>query len=268
MPSVWTGHKLEEVMTDFTAREMMAIAAARQITDGDIVFCGTGISLLAAMAAKHISPPESVIFFETGSIDSKLEEIPLSVADSRIMYWTSVNGSLADAFATMQNRHTGKQVVGIIGAAQIDPYGNLNSTAIGDYFQPTVRLSGSGGACDVASFVDRTIIFMQQEKRKFVPKVDYLTNPGWINGPGGRAALGLCEGGPAAVITNMGMMKFDDPSKRMYLDGYYPGTTPEQILDNMGFEVDISRAQPFSPPTQDELDILRTRCDPQRLILG
>ena len=109
---------------------------------------------------------------------------------------------------------------------------------------------------------------MQQEKRKFVPEVEYLTSPGWINGPGGRAALGLCEGGPAAVITNMAMMKFDDPSKRMYLDGYYPGTTPEQILDNMGFEVDISRAQPLSPPTQDELDILRTRCDPQRLILG
>ena len=98
----------------------MAVAAAREIRDGDIVFCGTGISMLAAMAAKHISAPNSVIFFETGAIDSQLEEVPLAVGDSRVMFATSVNGSLADAFATMQNRFTGRQVVGIMGAAQID----------------------------------------------------------------------------------------------------------------------------------------------------
>ncbi|MGA7875951.1 MAG: CoA-transferase [Desulfoferrobacter sp.] len=255
-------------MIDFTAREMMAVAAARQIKDGDIVFCGTGISLLAAMAAKHISAPKSVIFFETGAIDSKLEEIPLSVADSRIMYQVSVNGSLADAFATMQNRHTGRQVVGIIGAAQIDPYGNLNSTVIGDYFAPKVRLAGSGGACDVASFVNRTVIFMQHEKRKFVPKLDYLTTPGWIDGPSGRERLGLSSGGPSAVITNMAVMRFDDETRHMYLDGYFEGTAPEEVLDHMGFEVDISRAQPVPPPTERDLTILRDRCDPQRLILG
>ena len=170
-------------MQNYTLREMMAIAAARQIRDGDIVFCGTGISMLAAMAAKHISAPNSVIFFETGAIDSRLEEVPLAVADSRVMYWTSVNGNLLDAFATMQNRQTGRKVVGIMGAAQIDRYGNLNSTAIGDYFNPTVRFSGSGGACDVASFVGRTILFMRHEKRKFVKQVDYLTSPGWLDGP-------------------------------------------------------------------------------------
>ena len=255
-------------MNDFTAREMMAVAAARQIKNGDIVFCGTGISLLAAMAAKHISAPQSVIFFETGAIDSKLEEIPLSVADSRIMYQVSVNGSLADAFATMQNRHTGRQVVGIIGAAQIDPFGNLNSTVIGDYFAPKVRLAGSGGACDVASFVNRTIIFMQQEKRKFVPKLDYLTTPGWIDGPGGRERLGLSSGGPHAVITNMAVMRFNDETRHMYLDGYFEGISPEEVLDHMGFEVDISKARPVSPPTERELSILRNQCDPQRLILG
>jgi len=129
-------------MVDYTQREMMAIAAAREIRDGDIVFCGTGISMLAAMAAKHISAPNSVIFFETGAIDSRLEEVPLAVADPRVMFWTSVNGGLADSFATMQNRFTGQRVVGILGAAQIDKYGNLNSTAIGDYFRPSVRFSG------------------------------------------------------------------------------------------------------------------------------
>ncbi len=258
----------KNAMQDYTLREMMAIAAARQIRDGDIVFCGTGISMLAAMAAKHISAPSSVIFFETGAIDSRLEEVPLAVADPRVMYWTSVNGSLADAFATMQNRQTGRQVVGIMGAAQIDRYGNLNSTVIGDYFKPTVRFSGSGGACDVASFVGRTILFMRHEKRKFVNQVDYLTSPGWLNGPGGREKAGLSGGGPSAVITNMAIMGFDDDTKQMFLEGWYPGVSPQQILDNMAFEVDISRAQEVLPPSKEELRILREVCDPQRLILG
>jgi glutaconate CoA-transferase subunit B len=247
---------------------MMAIAAAREINDGDIVFCGTGISMLAAMAAKHISAPSSVIFFETGAVDSRLEEVPLAVADPRVMYQTAVNGSLADSFAFMQNRLTGRRVVGIMGAAQIDCYGNLNSTAIGDYSRPRVRFSGSGGACDVASFVGRTIIFMQHEKRKFVRKVDYLTSPGWLSGPGRREDAGLSAGGPAAVITNLGVMGFDDQTREMFLQGCYPGNSPRQILENMSFEVDVSRAREISPPSEDELRILRKVCDPQRLILG
>ena len=255
-------------MPEYTGREMMAIAAARQINDGDIVFCGTGISMLAAMAAKHISAPNSVIFFETGAVDSRLEEVPLAVADPRVMYQTAVNGSLADSFAFMQNRLTGRRVVGIMGAAQIDRYGNLNSTVIGEYAQPRVRFSGSGGACDVASFVGRTIIFMQHERRKFVRKLDYLTSPGWLTGPGSREKTGLSAGGPAAVITNLGVMGFDDQTRKMFLQGCYPGNTPRQILDNMSFEVDISRAREVSPPSEDELRILRKVCDPQRLILG
>lgn len=255
-------------MTDYTLREMMAVAAAREIKDGDIVFCGTGISMLAAMAAKHISAPNSVIFFETGAIDSELEEVPLAVSDSRVMYRTSVNGSLADSFAVMQNRFTGRNVVGIMGAAQIDKFGNLNSTVIGDYHQPKVRFSGSGGACDVASFVGRTIIFMQQERRKFVNRIDYVTSPGWLTGNDARENTGLSPGGPSAVITNMAVMGFDGNTKEMYLRGCYPGITPEKVLEQMEFDIDASRAKEISPPSAEELEILRDRCDPQRLILG
>lgn len=255
-------------MLKFTYREMMAIAAAREIRDGDIVFCGTGISILAAMAAKHISAPNSVIFFETGAIDSKLEELPLAVGDSRVMYWTSVNGSLADSFAAMQNRWIGAHVVGILGAAQIDIYGNLNSTAIGDYHHPSVRFSGSGGACDVASFVDRTIIFMQHEYRKFVEKVDYLTSPGYLSGSDHRINVGLPNGGPSVVISNMGVMRFHEKTKMMYLDGYYQGISIDTILKNMGFPIDVHQATEVPPPTDHELRILREVCDPQRLILG
>jgi glutaconate CoA-transferase subunit B len=254
-------------MADYTSKEMMTVAAARQIQDDDIVFCGTGISMIAAMAAKHINAPNSVIFFETGAVDSKLEEVPLAVADPRVMFWTAVNGGLADAFATMQNPFTGKRVVGILGAAQVDIYGNLNSTVIGDYHHPKVRFSGSGGACDVASFVGRTIVFMQHEKRKFVPRVDYLTSPGWLNGPGTREAIGLKPGGPVAVITNMAVMAFDEDDKRMYLKRNFPGVSPEEIQENTGFPIDISRAETIAPPSTEELKILREVCDPQHLIL-
>ena len=252
----------------YSLREMMAIAAARQIKDGDIVFCGTGISMLAAMAAKHISAPSSTIFFETGAIDSTLEEVPLAVADPRVMFGTAVNGSLADAFATMQNKRTGRRVVGIMGAAQIDRFGNLNSTVIGAYQKPKVRFSGSGGACDVASFVGRSILFMQHEKRKFVRQVDYLTSPGWLDGPHRREELGLKPGGPSAVITNMAIMGFDSETKEMFLEGFFPGISPAEIQANMSFDVDTSRAVEVPAPSEEELRILRDVCDPQRLILG
>ncbi len=252
---------------EYTSREMMTIVAAREIKNGDIVFCGTGISMLAAMAAKHISAPESVIFFETGAIDSKLEELPLAVGDSRVMYQSSLNGGLLDAFATMQNKITGKNVIGILGAAQIDKFGNINSTVIGDYYHPDIRFSGSGGACDVASFVPRSIIFMQHQKRKFVNKLDYLTSPGHLIQTGGRKQAGLISGGPQMVVTNMAVMRFDEETKEMYLAGCYPGIKVNTILENMEFKVDISRVKEIEPPTFEELKILRERCDPQRLIL-
>jgi glutaconate CoA-transferase subunit B len=252
---------------DYTQKEMMAITAARAIHNEDIVFCGTGISMVAAMAAKHISAPGSMIFFETGAIDSRLEEVPLAVADSRVMYKTSMNGSLLDSFAFMQNRFTGKRIIGILGAAQIDRYGNLNSTVIGDYHKPVVRFSGSGGAADVASLVGKTIIFIQQQKRKFVEKLDYLTSPGWLAGAGKREQAGLDDGGPWLVITNMGVMAFDALSKEMYLKHCFPGISPEQILSNMGFAIDVSRTTPVPPPSRNELTVLRDQCDPQRLIL-
>ncbi len=252
---------------NYSPREMMTIIAAREIKNGDIVVCGTGISMLAATAAKNINAPDSVIFFETGAVDSLLEELPLAVGDPRIMYWSASNAGLLEAFATMQNRHTGDKVIAILGAAQIDIYGNLNTTCIGDYFKPDIRFSGSGGGCDVASFVPRCIAFMQHEKRKFVRKLDYLTSPGQLSGKGSREKAGLRSGGITVVITNLSVMRFDDDTGQMYLDQYYPGVTPDEILENMAFTVDVSRATEAVPPSGDELRILREKCDPQRLIL-
>jgi glutaconate CoA-transferase subunit B len=252
----------------YTARELMAIVAAREIQDGEIVFCGTGIALLAAMAAKRIHAPGAIIFFETGAIDPDLREIPMAVADSRVMFRTSVNAGLAEAFATMQNRFLGPQVVGILGAAQVDRYGNLNSTCVGDYAHPDVRFPGSGGACDVGSFVGRTIVFVQHERRRFVERLDYLTTPGYLDGPGGRERAGYRHGGPACVISDRALLRFDDASKEMWVDRYYPESTPKEIQAHTGFSLDLTRARPIDPPTAEELHILRQEVDPQRLILG
>jgi glutaconate CoA-transferase subunit B len=252
----------------YTPQEMMTLMAAREIRNGDIVFCGTGISMLAAMAAKNISAPDSTIVFESGAVDSLLEELPWAVSDSRVMYGSACTGGLLDAFATMQNRITGDRVIAILGAAQIDRYGNLNTTVIGDYFHPEIRFAGSGGGCDIASFVPRCIVFMHHEKRKFVKKLDYLTSPGNLDGsPGARERAGLPPGGVTCVITNMAVMRFDDKTAEMYLDRFYPGITPQQILDNMEFEVDISRSQPAEPPTENELRMLREKCDTRHMKL-
>jgi glutaconate CoA-transferase subunit B len=253
---------------DCSLKEMMAIMAAREIKDGDIVFAGTGISMLAATAAKNINAPNSVIFFETGAIDSLVEELPLAVADPRVMYYSASNSGLLEAFATMQNRITGDKVIAILGAAQIDRFGNLNTTSIGDYQQPSIRFSGSGGGCDVASFVPRCIAFMQHEKRKFVNRLDYLTSPGQLTGKGSREAQGLRPGGVNVVITNKAVMRMDSDSCEMFLDLYYPGVKVEEILDNMQFSIDISKAREATPPTATELRTLREKCDPQRLIIG
>jgi glutaconate CoA-transferase subunit B len=253
---------------EYSSLEMMAVACSRRIKNTDIVFCGTGLPLLAAMTAKKTHAPNSVVFFETGALDPELGELPLSVADSRVMFGSSHNGGLVDAFSYMQNPFTGSNVVGILSGAQIDPYGNLNSTSIGDYEHPSVRLPGSGGACDVASFVGRTFIFMKHERRRFVRKVDYVTSPGWIVDGTSRQNIGLAVGGPDTVVTSLGILRFDGATKRMYLDSRYPDVSIEDIIQNTGFELDVSKSEIELSPSDYELEVLRTEVDPQCLILN
>ena len=252
---------------EYSRTEMMAIACSRRIKNDDIVFCGTGLPMLAAVTAKMTHAPDCVIFFETGALGPALLEIPLTVADPRVMHQASHIGGLADAFSYMQNRLTGSSVLGILSGAQIDIYGNLNSTVIGDYERPAVRLPGSGGACDVATSVGRSFIFMRHEPRRFVEKLDYLTSPGWLIGGTSRKEAGLPEGGPEYVITSLGVLSFEKKSKRMYLDSHYKFTSPKEIRDNTGFSLEISRAKIESPPSNEELKTIREDVDPSRLIL-
>jgi len=192
-------------MIPYSHREMMAISAGRLIQNGDILFAGTGVAMLAATVAKRIHAPQSVVFFETGGIDPLLHELPMAVADSRVMHGTCLNSGLIEAFSIVGHRklHT----IAFLGAAQIDKFGNLNSTCIGDYRRPSVRFSGSGGACDAASMASGFIVFMQQDRKRFVEKLDYLTSPGWLHGRQSRKETGLDRGGPMAVVTDLGQVE-------------------------------------------------------------
>jgi glutaconate CoA-transferase, subunit B len=256
---------METKVPIYTDNEMMAISAGRFIKNGDIVFAGTGLSMLAATAAKRIYAPKAVVFFETGGIDPTLDEIPMAVSDSRVMSGTALNSGLIEAFSIVGHRRL--HTIAFLGAAQIDKYGNLNTTSLGDYHRPKTRFSGSGGACDAASFASAVITFMKHERKRFVERLDYLTSVGWYRGGGSRQSLGLERGGALAVVTDLCIMKFDEETKEMYLAESYPGVNVERIIENTGFNIDISRAVVASPPSPQELTILREEVDPQRLIL-
>ena len=207
----------------YTAREMMAIAAGRFIKDGDVLFAGTGVAMLAAAVAKRIHAPHAHIFFETGGIGPPLDELPMAVADPRVMAFSNLNAGLVEAFSYVANRRL--HTIAFLGAAQIDKYGNMNSTVIGDYLAPTVRFSGSGGACDAGSLASGFIVFMQHGTQKFVEKLDYLTTPGWLEGGDSRHHAGYRRGGPIAVVTNLCVLKFEEDTHEMYLAERYEGVT-------------------------------------------
>lgn len=267
MPRDWTEDERGQTeMNRYTDREIMAISAGRLIRNGDILFAGTGVAMLAATVAKRIHAPKAVVFFETGGIDPVLHELPMAVADPRVMHGTCMNSGLIEAFSIVGHRklHT----IAFLGAAQIDRFGNINSTCIGNYQKPSVRFSGSGGACDAASLAYAVIVFMQHERKKLVQRLDYLTSPGWLQGGDSRKKVGLVRGGPLAVVTNLGIMKFEENTKEMYLAEYYPGVALSRIVENTGFEIAVSRAIEAIPPSDEELRILRDEVDPQRLILG
>lgn len=256
---------MKKYAKNYTLFELMAVAAAREIKDGEIVFAGTGLPMLGAMLAQYTYAPNCVIVFEAGAIDCKLAHLPMSVGDPRTLRLASTATGLLDVFSTVLQR--GYIDVGFLSGAQVDAYGNINATCIGDYHRPKVRFPGSGGSADIACLAKRTVIIMVHEKRRFPKRVDYITSPGWIDGPDGRKRAGLRWGGPSAIITTLGILRFDERTKQAYLASYHPTVTPEQVKDNTGFELDVSRAVMTEPPTETEIKILRKKVDPEGIFL-
>ena len=251
---------------EYTSLEMMAVCGARNIKNGEIVFVGTGLPMLAAMLAKRTHAPKAKIVYEAGFIDSNAVDLSLSIADSRLAYNAAAAIGLIETLGILLQG--GRIDVGFVGAAQIDEYGNINTTYIGDFENPIVRLPGSGGGNDIVSSAKRIVIIMTHQKRKFVKKLHYLTSPGHLDGPEARKREGLLGGGPSLVITNLCQMGFDEETKRIKLLTVHPGVTVEQVLENVGFDLIVPEHVPQTePPTYKELEILRA-IDPQRLYLG
>jgi len=254
-------------VSEYTSIELMICCAARALENGCTVAVGTGIPCATAMLAQKTHAPDLVIVFEAGGMAPQLPTMPISVGDSRTFHKGLMASSMADI---MQLAQRGMIDYTFLGGAQIDAYGNLNSTIAGTYEKPSVRFPGSGGANDLASFCWRTMVVTQQNARRFVDKLDYLTTPGYLTGPGAREEAGLPPGaGPHRVITDLAVMGYASESLRMQVLSLHPGVTLNQVQDNTGFRLEVAqKLDTTEPPTTKELTILRNEVDPQRYILG
>jgi glutaconate CoA-transferase, subunit B len=254
---------------DYTSTELMICVAARLFCDGTTTFIGTGIPMLASMLAMRTHAPNIVPVFEFGGTGAILEDLPRAVGEARTFHKALVASGICD---TMETAQRGFIDYGFLGGAQIDPYGNLNSTTIGDHDHPKARLPGSGGGNDVGSLCWITVAIMQHDRRRFVPKVDFITTPGYLSGPGEREAAGLpprC--GPINVVSTLALMDYDRElggTCRMRLAATYPGVTIEDVIENTGFDLIIPQeVAVMEPPSQEELRLLREEIDPERLYI-
>lgn len=252
--------------------EMMVVAASRLLQNGEVALVGTGLPLVGAILAKHTHAPEMTIVMEAGVFDSKPFSLPFCVADPRGVYQTPWAPTSVEIMGQLlQSRRVD---TGFLGGAQVDKYGNLNSTCIGSYLSPKKRFEGSGGACDIAAMSQKTIITISHEKQRFVDRVDYITSPGWKcrNRQTGelveRSQLGMW-GGPFAVVSTLGIMKFDQDTHEMYAEYYFSdlGVNPQLIKENSGFDIDVSRSKACAPPEVKELEVLRTIVDPEGIFM-
>jgi len=247
----------------YTSSELLAILSARQLKDGQVVFAGVGIPLLAATLAQRLHCPGLTILFEGGVIGAFVEpgRLPPSTNDQRCTVRANMVLGSAEVLLLLQRGYVD---VGFMGGAQIDRYGNLNSSFIGDPAEPDVRLPGTGGGNDISSLTNM-IVAMKHEKRRFVERVDFITSPGWITGGKSRADCGLPTGGMFRVVTDLAVFGFDSETHRLTALALNPGVSREQVQENTGFEVEFSPdASVTEPPTAQELSTLRM-LDPDRL---
>jgi len=256
-----------ESMEDYTLDELMVVEAARHIADGDVVMVGTGLPMVASLLALKSHAPNMCYVVETGPVAPEVIPTPPSVADARVMYRAVRHGSLLDALGGILQR--GLADVGFIGGAQIDQFANVNSTVIGDYAHPKVRLPGSGGANDIASHAKRILIIARQEKRRFPEHCDYITSPGYIDGPHGRKNAGLTSSYPDIfVVTDKAVMSIDKAVGRLRLDKVMPGVTVEGVHESTGFvPLSVPQTSTVAAPSERELAILRDEVDPGNVYL-
>ena len=249
-----------------SASELLAVMSGRLLEDGQTVFAGVGIPLLAATLAQRLHAPGLTILFEGGTLGPFIVpgELPPSTNEQRCTRRANMVLSNTDVLLFLQRGYVD---IGFMGGAQIDRYGNLNSSFIGDADDPTIRLPGTGGGNDIASLT-RVIVAMMHQKRRFVETVDFVTSTGFWRGGSSRADSGLITGGPEKVVTDLAILGFDEATKHMKVEALHAGVSAQQVRDNTGFELlfdaDIETTE---PPTDDELAVLR-EFDPDRVYIS
>lgn len=251
--------------TAYNSTELMIINAARLLRDGDQVFVGVGIPNLACNLARRTHAPNLQMIYEAGVIGARPERLPLSIGDPTLVSGATAICSMYDVFTLYLQR--GNVDVGFLGGAQIDQFGNINATVIGDYFHPKVRLPGSGGSMEIAAWANRCYIITPHQKRRFPARVDFHTSAGFLDGNGAREKSGVRGKGPQAVVTNLGILA-PNAAGELILSALHPGCTIEQVQENTGWELKISQnLEQTEPPQQEELRILRQELDPQGIYI-
>ncbi|GIJ39101.1 CoA-transferase subunit beta [Micromonospora andamanensis] len=242
---------------DYTADEMMTVAAARQLRAGTACFVGIGLPSTAANLARATHAPDLVLIYESGCLGAKPDRLPLSIGDGVLADTADAVISVPEVFNYWLQ--PGRIDVGFLGAAQLDRYGNINTTVIGgDYTDPKVRLPGAGGAPEIAASCGEVVVIVRQSQRTFTERVDFVTSVGYGGGPGDRARLGLRGGGPRTVITDLGVLEADPDSCELTLTRLHPGVTVERVREATGWPLAVAdEVSTGEPPTAEELAVLR-----------
>jgi glutaconate CoA-transferase subunit B len=251
---------------NYTASELLAVMAGRLLQDGQVVFAGVGIPLLAATLAQRLHGPGLTILFEGGTIGAFVEpgQLPPSTNEQRCTRRANMVLGSTDVLLLLQRGYVD---IGFMGGAQIDQFGNLNSSFIGDPEHPVTRLPGTGGGNDISSLT-QMIVAMKHEKRRFVEKVDFITSPGFVSGGTSRRDSGLIAGGMYRVVTDLAIMGFEEKSRRMQVLALHPGVSLDEVRDNTGFELLVGdKLETTEPPSERELSVLR-HLDPDQLYIA
>jgi glutaconate CoA-transferase subunit B len=249
---------------EYNTNELMVCQAARQLRDGEVVFVGIGLPNLACNLARRMHAPNLVLIYESGAVGAAPERLPISIGDPALVTNSLSVCSMFDIFSYYLQG--GLIDVGFLQGSQIDRWGNLNTTVVGDYAKPSVRLPGSGGACEIAILARKVVVIAPQSRRGFPERVDFVTSPGFLDGPETRRRLGMPGGGPAAVITNLGCYEFE--GGEMVLTSLHPGCTVERVRENIGWDVRVAAdLGQTEPPRPEELRIIREELDPTHLYI-
>jgi glutaconate CoA-transferase, subunit B len=253
--------------SEYSPSEMMAAVAARELQDGEVTFVGIGLPNLACNLARALQAPDLVLIYESGAVGAVPERLPVSIGDPSLVTGSLMVCSMADVFQLfLQN---GKIEVGFLGGAQIDQWGNINTTVIGGYDKPKVRLPGSGGAAEIAVHAKRVLIISRLNNRAFPAEVDFITSPGQRCRGKTRKELGMPGAGPIKIITDRGILEIDPATGEMILTALYPGVTVDEVKANVGWPLKVrDELGLIAPPTERELQLLREVLDPKKLYLG